>query len=202
MANNAQIRIESQMNNLDKLLVRVREMTDDQIAELEKELKINTKVVQDRIYLVSVLSGREIGDKAYKTLIENMPDELKEAIEDGYVFDSRAIPAIDPKTGKPTMRTVWSDNNAAVCREAVKGVIPDELYEQIDRRINKYEMRREHGCSKRDTLNTMRHIINTVKKERKEAVHEAKKTKMIALCILGKQMLESAPVQKVPLLPA
>ena len=202
MQNNAGIRIESTMNNLGKLMDKIREMSDEQITEMEKELKANTKIVNDRIYLVSLLSGREIGDKAYKNALDMMVDELKEAVEDGYIFDSRAIPAIDAKTGKPTMRTVWSDNNAAACREAVKGAVPDEIYDQIDRRVNKFEMRREHGMAKRDTLNSVKHAINTVKRERKEAAHEVKKTKMVALSILGKQLLAGASVQKVPELTA
>ncbi|MDD3474449.1 MAG: hypothetical protein PHP08_00915 [Candidatus Dojkabacteria bacterium] len=197
MSNNAEIRIEAGMNNLEKFLNRVREMSTEQIEDFEKELKAKSKIVNDRIYLVSLLSGREIGDKAYKNAIDMMVDEMKEAMEDGYNFDSREIPAIDPKTGKPVMRTVWSDKNAAGCREAVKGVISDELYDQIDRRLNKYEMRREHGIAKRDTLNSMRHAINTVKREIREKDHEAKKTKLIPLAVLGKQMMAGMQVQPV-----
>ncbi len=196
MNNNAQIRVQGQLSNFERLVENIRNMTDNEIKDLEIEVKNKSTTVKGRVDLVSILAGREISKSAYQKLENMILDEFMGA-KTHHTFISDTRPCIDRNTGQPAVRTIYYSPQAIACKQANVNMLSEEDFDGAQRQFNKYELRRENGLAHKNVLDNIRRAIRIVKKERIEAEHAAKKTKIVCIGELGAKLLKDQPVQQV-----
>lgn len=193
--NNAQIRLKGQLFAVENLNKNISAMSDDELGQLEVIVKAELKLVKKRVDLVKILSGKQIGKKAFEDIQDHQEFvETKEG--EGMEFNPHTKKALDPN-GNIVNRIVYSEDGVSKLRQLPRGIYDDETFDGVALKFSKYSSREDNG---KQQLNTLKNVILAITKKRtddKIRVLEAKRIKNVKLGDLGRQLLKGNEVQEV-----
>ncbi|MGA3169132.1 MAG: hypothetical protein ABSF14_23800 [Terriglobia bacterium] len=195
--NNAIVRIQGQLANVDKLNENISTMGDLELNQLEMLVKAEIKLVKTRIDLVKVLSGKQIGKKAFDD-IQNHQEFIDARIAEELVFTSQQKKTMDVD-GKIVYRTVYSDIEVSQLRGANRAIVNDDkAFDGLSLKIKKYSSREDNGKQHMNALRNILHAINKRRTDDEIKILEAKDTKNVKLGEWARKIFKSNQVQVQP----
>ncbi len=205
--NNSQIRIAGAKAFAEKTIDTMRCMDAGDAKQLLTDVREQTKHMANLENIIKLVSGQEIGDKAYAAIEEEQPTEYVTARANGGIPVSRAdkTDKVDDK-GNVVYKIVWFIPSAVASRKALgdKKVNPlGEDRDSVEHVINTYDMRRNNITIRKNAIKTIAAAAKIVKQEQLDAVHKAKATKAANIYAVGQALLAKAnPVQTVSVMVA
>lgn len=199
MNNNVQIRVQGQLNRqlsaVETLNMNITLMSDEELSQLESAVKVELKIVKKRVDLVKILSGKQIGKKAFED-VQNHQEFVETTDVEGLEFSPHTKKALDVN-GNIVNRIVYSEDGVSRVRQLPRGIVDDETFDGVSKKMKKYSSREDNG---KQQMNALKNVLFAITKKRADdmvKVLETKRTKNVKLGDLGRALLKGNEVQLV-----
>jgi hypothetical protein len=204
----AQDRIDYTLKSVKDLSTEISQYNEEELEELENRTRAEIRRVKKNIDLVKVLGGKAISEKGYN-VISNHDELLKTKTKDLMEFKRTSDIVYDSK-GKQVEKVTYLDEGHKYWREV--SVVPDEYkaeHKQAKITHNKLDIREHNTKIHLKYLQSIIEAIGKVNKERLAPVLEAElaaievkdkeeKLKNLRISELGRLLMKSNPIQKIP----
>jgi hypothetical protein len=194
----AQARIDRQLKNVEDLNHEISLLNEEELIELENRARSEIRCVKRRLDLVKVIGGKPISKKAFES-VRTHEEFVKSQEKNLMEFTAKSDMVYDTKTGKPIEKITYKDEGTSYWRELSN--IPEE-YESITLTFDRLDVREHNGKQHLKYLQSITEAINKRRKEERIAVLEVKekegKLKEVRISELGRLLMKSNPIQKIP----